>query len=87
MLKHGFLKTDKRWVGYSYVPMVDNQPVPLPEGAHFGSGIESWMVGAAVVVLRHDPTDTQAREILKQHVEENNVNGQWIAPDVLEMLK
>lgn len=83
VLDHAFRHDGDRWVGYAYVQVVDDQAVALPAGGKFGSGIESWMVGAAVVAARHDHADERARAIVDQHVRENNVNGQWIAPDVI----
>lgn len=83
VLEHAFMHDGARWVGYGYVPMDEGRPRTLPDGAHFGAGIESWMVGAAVVCLRHDNANEQALAIVRQHTIENNVNGQWIAPDVL----
>ncbi|MCB9885615.1 MAG: hypothetical protein H6838_08990 [Planctomycetes bacterium] len=73
----------QRWKGYGWVQMTGNQPMQLPLGGTFGPGIESWMAGAAVVVKRHQPQHQVANAILTQFVAENNVNGQWIAPDVL----
>lgn len=84
VLEHAFAHDGRRWVGYSYVQIVDGAAAALPDGGTFGPGIESWMVGAAVVVARHDHANEQARAIVNQHVAENNVNGQWIAPDVIK---
>lgn len=83
ILDHAFAHNGSRWVGYQLVQMVDGKPVPVPEGGQFGPGVESWMVSAAAVVVRRKPAHEQAQAIVRQFVAENNVNGQWIAPDVL----
>ncbi len=83
VVDRAFTYNGQRWVGYGWVQMAGGAPMSLPAGGTFGPGIESWMTGAVTVVLRRLPQHQVARWILDQFVVENNVNGQWIAPDVL----
>lgn len=84
VLLHGYSQdASGAWIGWECVGFRDGARLPGGEyvqgrGAYRdGSTFQhTWMLGAPATVLRHEPTNAQARAIWKQHA----VPGSWLPP-------
>jgi len=75
----------ERWAGWGYVGTSGGVFGPLVEGdgAHWGSGVESWMTLTIATVLRHEPQHERALAIQAQLLRERAQQGRWLPPEWL----